>query len=89
MGFVFDSLSQRNVVLKSSWPEDQQRINTFSKLNNRVRFLEEKLTVLKVNDYPYAYLSVWDVSQQQEKEALDDLSTELELADEDQIVLCV
>ncbi|KAF9526573.1 Prefoldin beta-like protein [Crepidotus variabilis] len=52
-----------------SW-EDQQRINTFSKLNNRIRLIEEKLTILK-----------------QEKEALDDLSTELELADEDQFIL--
>ncbi|KAF9473395.1 Prefoldin, subunit 4 [Pholiota conissans] len=50
--------------------EDQQRINTFSKLNNRIRLIEEKLTDLK-----------------QEKEALDDLSTELELADEDELVL--
>ncbi|KDR67552.1 hypothetical protein GALMADRAFT_258207 [Galerina marginata CBS 339.88] len=50
--------------------EDQQRINTFSKLNNRIRIIEEKLTELK-----------------DEKEALDDLSTELELADEDEPVL--
>ncbi|KAG6811603.1 hypothetical protein H0H92_006666 [Tricholoma furcatifolium] len=50
--------------------EDQQRINTFSKLNTRMRNLEEKLEELK-----------------QEKEALDDLSTELELADEDELVL--
>ena len=34
-------------------PEDQQRINTFSKLNNRVRSLEEKLTLLKVDDYAF------------------------------------
>ncbi|KAF7799752.1 hypothetical protein EIP86_010994 [Pleurotus ostreatoroseus] len=50
--------------------EDQQRINTFSKLNARARGLEEKIEILK-----------------QEKEALDDLSMELELADEDQPVL--
>ncbi|KAF8149468.1 Prefoldin beta-like protein [Crassisporium funariophilum] len=50
--------------------EDQQRINTFSKLNNRIRLIEEKLEELK-----------------QEKEALDDLTTELELADEDEAVL--
>ncbi|KAJ7077269.1 Prefoldin subunit 4 [Mycena belliarum] len=50
--------------------EDQQRINSFSKLNTRVRNLEEKLQELK-----------------QEKEALDDLATELELADEDEPVL--
>ncbi|KIM45537.1 hypothetical protein M413DRAFT_24720 [Hebeloma cylindrosporum] len=50
--------------------EDQQRINSFSKLNNRIRIIEEKLQDLK-----------------REKEALDDLSTELELADEDELVL--
>ncbi|KAH9979003.1 Prefoldin subunit 4 [Lactifluus volemus] len=50
--------------------EDQQRINTFSKLNTRVRSLAEKMGTLK-----------------QDKEALDDLATELELADEDQPVL--
>ncbi|TFK44144.1 Prefoldin subunit 4 [Crucibulum laeve] len=50
--------------------EDQQRINTFSKLNTRIRGIEENLEELK-----------------QEKEALDDLSTELELADEDEPVL--
>lgn len=50
--------------------EDQQRINTFSKLNTRMRSIDEKLEQLK-----------------QEKEALDDLSTELELADEDDPVL--
>ncbi|KAH8107717.1 Prefoldin subunit 4 [Cristinia sonorae] len=50
--------------------EDQQRINSFSKLNARLKALEERITGLK-----------------QEKEALDDLSTELELADEDQLVM--
>ncbi|TFK67378.1 prefoldin [Pluteus cervinus] len=50
--------------------EDQQGINTFSKLNTRARNIEQKLLELK-----------------QEKEALDDLSTELELADEDEPVL--
>jgi len=50
--------------------EDQQRINSFSQLNNRLRHIEGKLDELK-----------------QEKEALDDLSTELELSDEDNSVL--
>ncbi|TRM70120.1 Prefoldin subunit-domain-containing protein [Schizophyllum amplum] len=50
--------------------QDQQRINTFSKLNTRMRDMNDKLKELK-----------------QEKEALDDLSTELELADEDEPVL--
>ncbi|KAF8624626.1 hypothetical protein AX15_005780 [Amanita polypyramis BW_CC] len=50
--------------------EDQQRINTFSKLNTRLRNLEGKIEELK-----------------QEKEALDDLAMELELADESEPVL--
>ncbi|KAG9309273.1 Prefoldin subunit 4 [Chiua virens] len=50
--------------------EDQKCINTFSKLNTRLRGIEGQLDVLK-----------------QEKETLDDLATELELADQDQIVL--
>ncbi|KAI0675369.1 Prefoldin subunit 4 [Trametes maxima] len=50
--------------------EDQQRINSFSKLNTRLRAIEEKIQELK-----------------QEKEALDDISMELELADEDQPVM--
>ncbi|KAH9944719.1 Prefoldin subunit 4 [Amylocystis lapponica] len=49
--------------------EDQQRINSFSKLNTRLRNIEEKMQGLK-----------------QEKEALDDLSMELELAEDDQPV---
>ncbi|KAJ3563544.1 hypothetical protein NP233_g8876 [Leucocoprinus birnbaumii] len=50
--------------------EDQQRINTFSRLNTRIKALEDRMEEIK-----------------QEKEALDDLSTELELADEDEPVL--
>ncbi|KAI9571796.1 Prefoldin subunit-domain-containing protein [Boletus coccyginus] len=50
--------------------EDQQHINTFSRLNTRLRGIEDRLEALK-----------------QEKEALDDLATELELTDEDQVVL--
>ncbi|KAI0358514.1 Prefoldin subunit 4, partial [Trametes cingulata] len=50
--------------------EDQQRINSFSKLNTRLRSIEEKIQELKV-----------------QKEALDDISMELELADEDEPVM--
>ncbi|KAI0339917.1 Prefoldin subunit 4 [Trametopsis cervina] len=50
--------------------EDQQHINAFSKLNTRLRSIEEKIDGLK-----------------QDKEALDDLTMELELADEDTPVL--
>ncbi|KAI0335161.1 Prefoldin subunit 4 [Cubamyces sp. BRFM 1775] len=50
--------------------EDQQRINSFSKLNTRLRSIEEKIQELKT-----------------EKEALDDISMELELADEDEPIM--
>ncbi|THH14586.1 hypothetical protein EW146_g5755 [Bondarzewia mesenterica] len=56
--------------IRSKRAEDQQRINAFSKLNTRMRSIEERREELK-----------------QEKEALDDLSMELELADEDEPVL--
>ncbi|WWC61962.1 uncharacterized protein I303_104548 [Kwoniella dejecticola CBS 10117] len=46
--------------------EDQQRINTFSKLNNRLTDIQDLLKI-----------------KNEEKEYYDDLSTELELADED------
>ena len=52
--------------------EDQQKISTFSKLNVRMRSIDDRLDALK-----------------HEKEALDDLQTEIELADEDEPVLCV
>ncbi|WWC70012.1 uncharacterized protein I206_103956 [Kwoniella pini CBS 10737] len=47
--------------------EDQQRINTFSKLNNRLTDLQDLLKI-----------------KNEEKEYYDDLSTELELSDEDE-----
>ncbi|KAF9010761.1 Prefoldin beta-like protein [Cyathus striatus] len=50
--------------------EDQQHINTFSKLNTRIRGIEDKLEELKI-----------------EKESLDDLSSELMMADEDEPIL--
>ncbi|KAG8936967.1 hypothetical protein FRC03_000251 [Tulasnella sp. 419] len=50
--------------------EDQQKINTFSKLNARLSEAEELLKKKK-----------------QEKEALDDLSQEIELFDEEEPVL--
>ncbi|KZS98487.1 Prefoldin subunit 4 [Sistotremastrum niveocremeum HHB9708] len=50
--------------------EDQQKINTFSKLNQRMRETNSTLETLKV-----------------EKESLDDLAIEIELADEDEPIL--
>ncbi|KAI1621138.1 prefoldin subunit 4 [Exophiala viscosa] len=49
--------------------EDQDKINTFSRLHNRSKSLEEELT-----------------TKQKDKEDLEELSTELELADEDDLV---
>ncbi|TFK23285.1 Prefoldin, subunit 4 [Coprinopsis marcescibilis] len=60
---------EKDDAAEVTW-EDQQRINTFSKLNARIKLIEQKLDTLK-----------------QEKEALDDLSPELELAEEDELVL--
>lgn len=59
-----DDESEENTEV--TW-EDQQKINTFSKLNSRCTDMEEKIAKLK-----------------SEKEALDDLAMELELADEDE-----
>ncbi|CAE6431106.1 unnamed protein product [Rhizoctonia solani] len=61
-----DDESEENTEV--TW-EDQQKINTFSKLNTRCNDLEEKIA-----------------KQKSEKEALDDLAMELELADEDEPV---
>jgi hypothetical protein len=76
--------------------EDQQRINTFSKLNTRVRSLAEKMNDLKVSIQMLrepvrvsSYVKCARCFSQQEKEALDDLAMELELADEDEPVLYV
>ncbi|RDX47856.1 Prefoldin subunit 4 [Lentinus brumalis] len=66
------SLSQedeRDDSTEVTW-EDQQRINSFSKLNTRLSGIKEKIEALKA-----------------EKEALDDISMELELADEDEPVM--
>lgn len=71
--------------------EDQQRICTFSMLNTRHRNLEEKLEGLKVRK-PCRSVSVCmrvKTQHQQDKEALDDLTMELELADEDESVMYV
>ncbi|KAH0837581.1 hypothetical protein AYO21_05071 [Fonsecaea monophora] len=49
--------------------EDQEKINTFSRLHNRSKALEEELGL-----------------KQKDKEDLEELSTELELADEDSLI---
>lgn len=91
MGYAFQPLTAVLQPAHCSNPEDQQRINSFSKLNNRLRGLEEKIEALKVVlVWLQVYIANTHIADlQQEKEALDDLSTELELADEDQMVMCV
>ncbi|THU94203.1 prefoldin [Dendrothele bispora CBS 962.96] len=69
MRMQIDQDQETDDSVEVTW-EDQQRINTFSKLNTRIKSIEGKLEVFK-----------------QEKEALDDLAMELELADEDEPVL--
>ncbi|ETI19700.1 hypothetical protein G647_08713 [Cladophialophora carrionii CBS 160.54] len=49
--------------------EDQDKINTFSRLHNRSKALEEELS-----------------AKQKDKEELEELATELELADEDELI---
>ncbi|KAK4689292.1 prefoldin subunit 4, partial [Tremellales sp. Uapishka_1] len=55
--------------IEVAW-EDQQKINTFSKLNNRLSDIQELLK-----------------AKREEKDYYDDLSTEFELADEDEPIL--
>ncbi|KAK5997264.1 Prefoldin subunit 4 [Cladobotryum mycophilum] len=68
------SIMQRRLISKEDETdevevrrEDQDKINRFSRLHQRVLLLEEQLK-----------------TKSKEKEDLDDLSTELELADEDE-----
>ncbi|RUS17769.1 Prefoldin subunit 4 [Endogone sp. FLAS-F59071] len=77
-----------------SW-EDQQKINAFSKLNSKSDDLEELYNKCKVGIHCqrglFNFISLTNgfsllLSLQQEKEYLEDLSQELELADEDEPV---
>jgi prefoldin subunit 4 len=92
MGYALaDNSKHRDILTRlHAVVEDQQRINTFSKLNTRYRTIEEKLESLKARLHVLAsccsklmFVSI----DQQEKDVLDDLSTELELADEDESVM--
>ncbi|KAJ3344222.1 hypothetical protein HDU93_000012 [Gonapodya sp. JEL0774] len=73
--------------------EDQNNINAFSKLNGRVDYIEEQLQERKIagtHDFYFIRCDsqnrTLDLDSQKEKEYLDDLSTELELANEDEPV---
>ena len=65
--------------------EDQDKINKFSRLHQRETTLEEELKVKAVRDPErmlFAFTSL--TSSQKDKEDLEEVSNELELADEDE-----
>lgn len=80
--------------------EDQDKINKFSRLHQRELAMEEELKLKNVRSLAgnglqqvlietLADLADLGVELQKEKEELVDLSTELELADEDEKIQCV
>ncbi|KAJ3287337.1 hypothetical protein HK104_008653 [Borealophlyctis nickersoniae] len=74
--------------------EDQQNINSFSKLNARLDQIEEIYQEKKVPTLTAAWSRRFEdiaktarfVPKQKEKEYLEDLESELELADEDELI---
>ena len=71
--------------------EDQDRINRFSRLHSREKLLEDDLKTKQVrsqNDLVKPKRRT-DPSQQKDKEDLEEISSELELADEEDKVPCV
>ncbi|KLT40435.1 Prefoldin, subunit 4 [Cutaneotrichosporon oleaginosum] len=62
--------------IEVAW-EDQQRINTFSKLNNRLADIQDRLKIKIAEEREQESRR----SPQDEKEYYDDLEMELELAD--------
>jgi hypothetical protein len=67
--------------------EDQGAINLFSKHNQRLDEVESLIGVKKVcTAVMRAVLDAKLTILQEEREALDDLATELELADEDELI---
>ena len=74
--------------------EDQDKINKFSRLHQRELLIEEDLGVKNVGpiatlgNCPPFFLSSFLLNPglQKEKEELDDITAELELADEDELI---
>ncbi|KAL6804585.1 Prefoldin subunit domain-containing protein [Trichoderma sp. SZMC 28013] len=65
--------------------EDQDKINRFSRLHQRELALKEELQLKSVRNTPCQHTGTrLTIVPQKEKEELDDISTELELADEDE-----
>ena len=67
--------------------EDQDRINRFSRLHSREKLVEEDLKTKQASsDYTWEKL-LWPLTiMQKDKEDLEEISSELELADEDEKV---
>lgn len=91
----FLTVSQLSKDEESSTPdaevtrEDQDKINAFSRLHNREKRYEEELEHKQVRFLPEFGRSIGthvDAIFQKEKEDLEEISTELELADEDELV---
>lgn len=66
--------------------EDQDRINRFSRLHSREKLLEEDLKTKQVRLPSYATPANQLTPAQKDKEDLEEISSELELADEDEKV---
>lgn len=66
--------------------EDQDRINRFSRLHSKEKLLEDDLKTKQVS-FDDTRSSLWKLTTtQKDKEDLEEISSELELADEDEKV---
>jgi prefoldin subunit 4 len=64
--------------------EDQEKINRFSSLHQKETALEEELRGKIVSLHMQLYADIWQLMyMQKEKEDLEEISTELELVDEE------
>lgn len=70
--------------------EDQDKINRFSRLHQRELVLEGELKAMTVGDWwtssDVKSRSLTSRHLQKERDELEDVTTELELADEDELV---
>jgi hypothetical protein len=69
--------------------EDQQRINNFSKYNIRLQRITDQLEKTQVGHLHQILCSTLLLKKQLEKEALDDVAMDIELADDEKPVMCV
>lgn len=66
--------------------EDQDRINRFSRLHSKEKLLEDDLKTKQVSFDDLRSFSWKLTTKQKDKEDLEEISSELELADEDEKV---